>query len=184
MRLKLAVAAFVALGAGGCYVVLTENGPVLGVAVRPIYAPIASTGIRVVTNASGDVFYYGGSYYRWWSGRWWRSPTWTSGWAPIGVVPRVFLSIPRTHPRYHVVRHHPLHPSRPTHPVRPIHSVGPARPTHPPRPIQPPHSAGRAKVRGAVKEKVEHRPAAPARPARPVQPPKVKKEKKEKKGGR
>ncbi len=174
MRMKLAVAALVALGAGGCYIALTEDGPVVGVSVRPIYAPIASTGIRVVTNAGADVFYYGGTYYRWWSGRWWRSPTWTSGWAPIAVVPRVFLSIPRTHPRYHVVRHHPLHKVRPANPVHPIRPVAPARPAHTP--------PGRSKVRSAVhdaaKKKADHRPAAPARPAP------VKKEKKPKKGGK
>ncbi|MHC4248267.1 MAG: hypothetical protein ACYS9X_03985 [Planctomycetota bacterium] len=174
MRLKLAVAAFLALGAGGCYVVLAENGPVVGVAVRPIYAPIASTGIRVVTNASGDVFYYGGSYYRWWSGRWWRSPTWRSGWTPIAIVPRVFLSIPRTHPRYHVVRHHPLHPARPTHPTHPVHTVRPARPTHP---------VVKAKVSNEVREAVKARPH-PGRPSTPARPPQPKKEKKEKERGR
>jgi hypothetical protein len=174
MRMKLAVAALVALGVGGCYIALTDDGPVIGVAVRPIYAPIAGTGIRVVTNAGTDVFYYGGTYYRYRSGRWWRSPTWTSGWAPIAIVPRVFLSIPRTHRCYNVVRHHPLHKVRPTHPANAVRPVAPARPTH----IPPGRSKVRNTVHDAAKKKVDYRPVTPARPAP------AKKEKKPKKGGR
>jgi hypothetical protein len=173
MRLELTAAALLALGVGGCYVVAGPDGVGVGVgvSVRPVYAPIASTGIQVVTNASGDVFFYGGTYYRWFNGRWWRSPTWRSGWAPITVVPRVFLNIPSWHPRYHVVRHHPLRPTtvvRPAHPVHPTHPVHPARPT--PK-VKVPRPAP-----GAVK--VEH-----GRPT-PPRPPKVKKEKDEKGKGR
>jgi len=154
MRLKLAVAALVAAGAGGCYIVATPDGVGVGVSIRPVYAHIAGTGIRVVTNASGDVFYYGGVYYRWYGGRWWRSPTWRSGWTPIAVVPRVFLSIPRTHRMYRVVKHHPLHPAhsakppRPVHPPKPAHAVGPARPV--PAPV-------RAKIQHKIREAAKER---------------------------
>jgi len=165
MRLKLAVAALVAAGAGGCYIVATPNGVGVGVNIRPVYSYIAGTGIRVVTNASGDVFYYGGVYYRWYGGRWWRSPTWTSGWTPITVVPRVFLSIPRTHRMYHVVKHHPLHPAHPAKPVHPVKPIHPAKPAHAVGPARPVPAPVRAKIQHAVREAARE---------------KVKKEKKEK----
>ena len=174
MRLKLVAAAFVALGVGGCYIVASPDGVALGLSVRPIYSSIAGTGIRVVTNASGDVFYYAGAYYRLSNGRWWRSPMWRSGWTPIVSVPNVFLRIPVTHPKYHVVRHHPLHPARPGRTVRPAPA---SRPSHP---------AVRAKVRKEVRETVRER--ADTRPA-PARPPaerkeKIEKEKKEKDTGK
>lgn len=178
MRLKVTVAAFVALSLGGCYIVATPDGVGVGVTVRPIYSPIASTGIQVVTNASGNIFYYGGVYYRWLNGRWWRSPTWRSGWAPIAVVPRVFLNIPRTHPRYHVVMHHPLHPAHPVRPVPPAPSAPSAHPVHP---AHPTHPAARAKVR----ERVEHGSAAPkVEHSSGPRPPKEKDKEKDEKGNK
>jgi len=176
MRLKLAVAALVAAGAGGCYIVATPDGVGVGIHVRPVYTRIAGTGIRVVTNAPGDVFYYGGTYYRWYGGRWWRSPTWRSGWTPITVVPRVFLSIPRTHRMYRVARHHPLHPAHPPRPTHPAHPVHPARPAHAVGPARPVPAPGRAKIQHKVREAAKERAKKEKE--------KKEKEKKPKRGGR
>jgi hypothetical protein len=114
MRGKLVVAAFVAICVGGCVFIPPHSARrrraafrVVSRIVAPAFAAIASTGIRTVTNASGDVFSYGGSYYRWFNGRWWRSSSWNEGWSSISTVPRAFLNIPRTHRAYHVVKHHP-----------------------------------------------------------------------------
>jgi len=163
MRLKLAVAVLALAGAGGCYVVATPRGVNVGVSLRPFYVPIAGTGIRIVTNADGDVFYYGGYYYRWRAGRWYRSRSWTSGWQLTAAVPRAFLSIPQNHPKHYIVKNHPLHPS---HPTRPPQAVGPARPAAPAVRARVRNEV-RNEVREEVKEETKSRPAAPASRSKP-----------------
>lgn len=109
-RLVLAVGAIALAGAvaGGCFVAITDDGLAIGAVVRPpVLSPIAGTSISVVTSASGDVFFYGGSYYRYWNGGWWHSPYWNRGWLRTTIVPGAFLTIPASHPRYRVVRYHP-----------------------------------------------------------------------------
>lgn len=95
------------LAGGGCFIIATPDGLAVGIDLTPRYSYIPGTQIAVVTNASGDVFRYGGAYYRWWNGLWWRSSVWHGGWVRAAVVPDVFLSIPASHPKYYVVRHHP-----------------------------------------------------------------------------
>jgi hypothetical protein len=109
MKRALQVVAALALAGalGGCYLAITPDGMAVGVDLAPVYAYIPGTQIRVVTNAGGDVFFYGGRYYRYHGGYWWHSGAWNSGWARAPVVPDAFLHIPATHPKYHVVRVHP-----------------------------------------------------------------------------
>jgi hypothetical protein len=107
-RRSLTAAAVLSLLLGGCYLLATPGGLVVGVPT-PRMTYIADTGIRVVAGLPGDVFYYDDVYWRWYGGHWWRSPMWDSGWVVVTSVPRVFLSIPRSHYLHRVVRYHPLH---------------------------------------------------------------------------
>ena len=115
MRRALQVVVALALGGmlGGCYLAITPDGMVVGVDLTPAYAYIPGTQIRVVTNAGGDVFFYGGRYYRYSGGYWWHSGAWNSGWRQTAVVPSAFLHIPVSHPKYHVVRVHPRYKRSP-----------------------------------------------------------------------
>ena len=134
MTRRMVVAVVVAaVSASGCYVVATPGGFAAGVAVSaPTLAYIPGTEVQVVENAPDDVLYYDGFYWRYYSGSWWRSTYWAGGWGVVGAVPTVFLSIPPTHPKYWVVRHHPAY--RPHPGVRPV----PGRPMgRPPARVQP-----------------------------------------------
>lgn len=115
MKRSLTVAA---LGAGlvmaGCYMVAGPRG--VGIGISPVLAAprmayISNTQIQVVSapGVAGDVFYYGGTYWRSYNGLWYRSSVWNGGWVGVGSVPRAFLGIPPGHRTYGVVRHHPLY---------------------------------------------------------------------------
>jgi hypothetical protein len=177
MKKKAAVIAVVAaLGAAGCYVVATPSGVAVGVpVVQPVLSPIPGTAIHVVTNAPGDVFYYAGRYYRYYDGYWWRSTYWSGGWVVVRTVPTVFLSIPTTHPRYRVVRHHPLYrPPVRVKPVKPV-KVAPVRK----RPVVSPPAVRKSPRPPAVR-KAPPRPRPAPKPKKPVK--KKPAEEEEKKG--
>ena len=107
-RRSLTVAAVLSVLLGGCYLLATPGGMAVGISA-PRMTYVADTGIRVVAGAPGDGFYYEDVYWRWYGGHWWRSPMWNSGWVVVASVPRVFLSIPRSHRLYRVVSYHPLY---------------------------------------------------------------------------
>ena len=137
--LQVVVALALAGTAGGCYLAITPDGVAVGVDLTPAYAYIPGTQIRVVTNAGGDVFLYGGRYYRYSGGYWWHSPAWNSGWVRTAVVPGAFLRIPASHPKYHVVRVHPHYRRVPVPPHTPrTIRVTPSRRRKPKRVIKPP----------------------------------------------
>jgi hypothetical protein len=108
MRKLLSSALALAVIAAGCLIV-TPDGEVIGFVApaRPIMVDIPDTQIKVVTGASGDVFYVDGSYWRFQGDRWWRSSVWNGGWTTVTAVPRAFLRIPATHRMHRVVKHHP-----------------------------------------------------------------------------
>jgi len=106
-KMVCVVLALAALVTSGCFVAVTPAGVAVG--VEPTLAYIPGTPIQVVSNAADDVFFYGGYYWRVHNGIWYRSSFWDRGWVVWHDVPHVFLSIPPTHPKYHVVTHHPLY---------------------------------------------------------------------------
>jgi len=94
----------------GCYVYPDPYGPSGHVVVTG--PPRVAVGVGGIYYADGydDVFYYNGWWYYVDGPYWYRCSTWGSTWVYVASPPRVFLSIPPSHPRYSVVLRHPLHP--------------------------------------------------------------------------
>lgn len=101
MTKAMAVCCAAALGSG-CMIVLDEAGPRL-VLPMPAMSVIAGTSGLYAVDGTDDVFYYGNYYYRNMNGVWHRSSAWNGGWVTVGILPRVFYSIPVGHPRYHFI---------------------------------------------------------------------------------
>ncbi len=115
---KLVVLAALSGLASGCMMVVggpvaprprhRAAGPRAAVVVAaPRLVLIAGTSVSYAADVSGDVFFYGGGYYKVSGGVWFKTPRWGGPWVKISVVPDAFLRIPASHPRYRVVKHHP-----------------------------------------------------------------------------
>ncbi|MFI4962890.1 MAG: hypothetical protein ACHP6H_03435, partial [Legionellales bacterium] len=80
-------------------------GPSLpqGVAAAPdvVVVPSGETYVYMVPNTTG-VYFYGGSWYRYYEGYWFRSPVYAGNWSMVAptVVPRVVVNVPPEYPRY------------------------------------------------------------------------------------
>ena len=185
----------------GCvvYVPKRHHGPVGVVAPPRVSANlgltlIAGTAIYFASRLAQDIFYHGGNYY-WCDGPYWYvSSRWGGSWRYVHSPPRVFLTIPSGHARYHVVYRHPghrqYHSYRRTHfnhysrraPATRVHNdyqraprttphrpVRPLTPNKDPRPQPaPPHATPRRPVRPLTPNKGPR-----VTPGRPVTPPRA-----------
>lgn len=70
---------------------------------KPSLRPIPKTRIKWFAGHNYDIYFVNGYYYLYHRGVWYRSTTYHGGWVRIRYLPRVFLTIPRTHPRYNII---------------------------------------------------------------------------------
>ena len=70
---------------------------------RPPLRPIRGTKIYWYAGPGYDIYFVGGYYYLYRGGMWYRSASWRGPWVHVRYLPRVFLTVPRTHPRYHII---------------------------------------------------------------------------------
>ena len=76
---------------------------------QPTVADIPGTGVSYLVEFDKEEIYrVGGKWYRFYHGHWFVSAeNWKGPWLATTDVPAEFLKIPRTHPRYRIVRQHP-----------------------------------------------------------------------------
>jgi len=70
---------------------------------RPPLRVIRGTQIKWYAGAGYDIYFVGGYYYLYRGGVWYRAVSYRGPWARIRYLPRVFLRVPRTHPRYDII---------------------------------------------------------------------------------
>lgn len=115
MLRTMAVMALAALLLCGCFVMVRGGGyhgrgsvavrvtgPRLHARPRLVYIPEAS--MYYAPDVSGDLFFYGSSWYWYTSGSWYVSGTYSGPWSVVSSVPGTFYRIPSGHPKYYVVR--------------------------------------------------------------------------------
>ena len=66
-----------------------------------VVVPSGDSYVYMVPNTTG-VYFYGGSWYRYYEGYWFRSPDYARNWAIVApsAVPRVVLNVPPEYPHY------------------------------------------------------------------------------------
>lgn len=90
--------------AGGATTVVKVPGqPAVVIRKRPAFVRIERTNIVWCPHPKYDIYYVDGYYYLYERGVWWRSRWYDRGWVKITALPAVFLTIPKTHPRYRVI---------------------------------------------------------------------------------
>jgi hypothetical protein len=78
------------------------------IAWQPTLVAIPGTGVAYPQECTDDELYQvGGRWYWFYKGHWFMAETLSTPWRATSDVPKEFLSIPKTHPRYRIVRHHP-----------------------------------------------------------------------------
>lgn len=75
---------------------------------KPTLVAIAGTGVSYPQECATDELYQvGGRWYWFYKGHWFVTGSLEEPWRATTDVPREFLSIPKSHPRHRIVRHHP-----------------------------------------------------------------------------
>lgn len=91
-----------------------EKHPYIAWDAKPTFVQIPGTGITYIQELEKEERYrVGRKWYCFYGGHWFVAPDWQEGpWLATTDVPDEFLRIPKDHPRYRIVKHHPDYKGR------------------------------------------------------------------------